>query len=68
MINISVIYVPSVIFTNVIKDVMKKFYCDEDCTPYDVYQDHEPSEFKDGAYRVHYDCLTKEEKLIMDGI
>ena len=44
----------------------EKIYCDEDCTPYDVYQDHEPSEFKDGAYRVHYECLTKEEKLIME--
>ena len=44
----------------------EKIYLDEDCTPYDVYQDHKPSEFKDGAYRVHYECLTKEEKLIME--
>ena len=44
----------------------EKIYVDDDCTPYDVYLDHEPSEFKDGAYRVHYDCLTKEEKSIME--
>ena len=44
----------------------EKIYCDEDCTPYDVYGDHEPSEFSDGAYRVHYDCLTKEEKELME--
>ena len=45
---------------------MKKIYCDEDCTPYDVYQDHEPGEFSDGAYRVHYECLTDKEKEIME--
>lgn len=44
----------------------EKIYCDEDCTPYDVYDSLEPSEFKDGAYRVHYDCLTEEEKSIME--
>ena len=44
----------------------EKIYCDEDCTPYDVYQDHEPTEFSDGAYRVHYDCLTEEEKKLME--
>ena len=27
----------------------EKIYVDDDCTPYDVYLDHEPSEFKDGA-------------------
>ena len=44
----------------------EKIYCDEDCTPYDVYQDHEPVEFSDGAYRVHYECLTDKEKEIME--
>ena len=44
----------------------EKIYCDEDCTPYDVYQGHEPAEFSDGAYRVHYDCLTDKEKQIME--
>ncbi len=44
----------------------ERIYCDDDCTPYDVYGDHEPSELSDGAYRVHYDCLTKEEKKLME--
>ena len=44
----------------------EKIYCDEDCTPYDVYGDVNHSEFSDGAYRVHYDCLTKEEKKLME--
>ena len=44
----------------------EKIYCDEDCTPYDVYQGHEPAEFSDGAYRVHYECLTDKEKEIME--
>ena len=44
----------------------EKIYCDEDCTPYDVFGDLEPTEFSDGSYRVHYDCLTKEEKSIME--
>ena len=44
----------------------EKIYCDEDCTPYDVYDSLEPAEFSDGSYRVHYDCLTKEEKSIME--
>ena len=44
----------------------EKIYCDEDCTPYDVYDSHEPHEFKDGSYRVHYECLTEEEKEIME--
>jgi hypothetical protein len=39
---------------------------DGDCTPYDVYQGHEPAEFSDGAYRVHYECLTDKEKEIME--
>ena len=44
----------------------EKIYCDEDCTPYDVYSDLEPTEFSDGAYRVHYDCLTEKEKQLME--
>ena len=44
----------------------EKIYCDEDCTPYDVYDSVQVSEFSDGAYRVHYECLTKEEKEIME--
>ena len=44
----------------------EKIYCDEDCTPYDVNQGHAPAEFSDGAYRVHYDCLTNKEKQIME--
>ncbi len=44
----------------------EKIYCDEDCTPYDVYQDHEPGTFSDGAYRVHYECLTDKEKELME--
>ena len=49
-----------------------KIYCDEDFTPYDVYRPDEVhssvevAEFDDGAYRVHYECLTEEEKSIMD--
>ena len=39
---------------------------EDDCTPYDVYLEHEPTEFSDGAYRVHYECLTEEEKEIME--
>ena len=50
----------------------EKIYCDEDFTPYDVYrpdEDHssvEVAEFDDGAYRVHYECLTDKEKQIME--
>ena len=50
----------------------EKIYCDEDFTPYDVYRPDEVhssvevAEFSDGAYRVHYDCLTEEEKSIME--
>ena len=43
----------------------EKIY-EDDCTPYDVYDSHEPTEFSDGAFRVHYDCLTEEEKSIME--
>jgi len=44
----------------------EKIYCDEDCTPYDVYDSVQVREFSDGAYRVHYDCLTEEEKKLME--
>ena len=44
----------------------EKIYCDEDCTPYDVYDSVEVAEFSDGAYRVHYDCLTEKEKQLME--
>ena len=45
----------------------KKIYCDEDFTPYDVYRPDEfVDEFDDGAYRVHYDCLTEKEKQLME--
>ena len=50
----------------------EKIYCDEDFTPYDVYRPDEVhssvevTEFSDGAYRVHYECLTEEEKKIME--
>ena len=33
---------------------------------FDVYESVEVGEFSDGAYRVHYDCLTEEEKEIME--
>ena len=45
----------------------EKIYCDEDCTPYDVYRPDEfVDEFDDGAFRVHYECLTKEEKKLLE--
>ena len=45
----------------------KKIYCGEDFTPYDVYRPAEfVDEFDDGAYRVHYECLTKEEKKLLE--
>ena len=45
----------------------EKIYCDEDFTPYDVYRPDEfVDEFDDGAYRVHYECLTKEEKKLLE--
>ena len=28
--------------------------------------DLEPTEFSDGAYRVHYDCLTEQEKKLLE--
>ena len=43
----------------------KKIYCNEDITPYIVYEDGR-EEFSDGAHRVHEECLTKEEKQIME--
>ena len=42
----------------------EKIYCDEDITAYDVFGEHK--DFSDGAYRVHEECLTKEEKQIME--
>ena len=45
----------------------EKIYCDEDFTPYDVYRPDEfVDEFDDGAYRVHYECLTNEEKKLLE--
>ena len=45
----------------------EKIYCDEDFTPYDVYRPDEfVEEFDDGAFRVHYECLTKEEKKLLE--
>ena len=42
----------------------EKIYCDEDITAYDVFDENK--NFSDGAYRVHYECLTEEEKKIME--
>ena len=36
--------------------------CDEDIGNFDVYPNSENNEFEDGAWKVHYGCLTKEEK------
>jgi hypothetical protein len=39
---------------------------DYDLCPYDVYDKDDPrssGEFADGAFRVHYKCLTHQEKL-----
>ena len=45
----------------------EKIYCDEDFTPYDVYRPDEfVDEFDDGACRVHYECLTNEEKKLLE--
>ena len=45
----------------------EKIYCDEDFTPYDVYRPDEfVDEFDDGAFRLHYECLTKEEKKLLE--
>ena len=38
---------------------------DEDICPYDVYEKDDDSSrgnFSDGAYRVHFECLTKQEQ------
>ena len=43
----------------------KPISCNEDITPYIVYEDGR-EEFSDGAHRVHEECLTKEEKQIME--
>ena len=42
----------------------EKIYCDEDITAWDVYG--KDRDFSDGAYRVHYECLTDKEKEIME--
>ena len=42
----------------------EKIYCDEDITAYDVFGENK--NFSDGAYRVHEECLTDEEKEIME--
>ena len=34
---------------------------DGDVCPYDVYGKEDRDDFLDGAYRVHLECLTKEE-------
>ena len=39
---------------------------DEDINAQDVLG-HQAGTFKDGAYCVHYDCLTKEEKDLIEG-
>ena len=44
----------------------EKIYCDEDITARDVYGDDTERDFSDGAWRVHEECLTKEEKLIWE--
>ena len=44
----------------------EKIYCDEDITPDCVYLDPDITEFFDGAYRVHYECLTESEKECME--
>ena len=44
---------------------------DEDICPYDVYgKDDQRSrdEFLDGTYRVHYKCLNKEERKVLDNL
>jgi len=44
----------------------KTILLDEDITPNDC--GNEEGEFPDGAFRVHYDCLTKTEKLHFEEI
>ena len=44
----------------------EKIYCDEDITPNCVYLDPDITQFFDGAYRVHYECLTESEKECME--
>ena len=43
----------------------KSIDMDEDITPYDVAEGS--CEFSDGAYRVHEECLTTNERKIMRG-
>jgi len=44
----------------------EKIYCDEDITPNCVYLDPDITQFFDGAYRVHEECLTESEKECME--
>ena len=44
----------------------EKIYCDEDITPDCVYLDPDITQFFDGAYRVHEECLTESEKECME--
>jgi hypothetical protein len=43
-------------------------YIDEDLTPSDIYDEDNDNRandhFSDGAWRVHEECLTKEEKAV----
>ena len=39
---------------------------DEDISPDMVFEDDDPSVFPDGSYKVHEECLTKEEKKLLD--
>lgn len=39
---------------------------DEDITAYDVYGEEDTGEFNDGSYRICHDCLTEEEKQILE--
>ena len=42
-------------------------YIDEDLTPHDVYEESDEKsfhEFSDGAWSVHEECLTKQERTV----
>ncbi len=65
MITISVGYAQSVTSTNVIAAV-KTFMMMKIALLMTFTYDHEPADFSDGAYRVHYECLTEEEKQLME--
>ena len=42
----------------------EKIYCDEDITAYDVFGEHK--NFSDSAYRICEECLTEEEKKLLE--